>query len=69
MFMQTHTHTHTHIPITNRYEMDGLGFEFFRGKILVVRLNRPNRHLVPQPASYSMGSGVFPRGKVAGEGW
>ena len=42
-----YTHTHTHIPITNSYALDGLGFEFFRGKILVVRLNRPHRNLVP----------------------
>ena len=50
----------THIPITNRYELDGLGFEFFRGKILAVRLTRPHRILVATCLLFNGFRGSFP---------
>jgi len=59
----THTHTHTYTPITNFYELDELGLEFFRGKILIFRLNRPHRNLVSKFLVYSGFRGFFPRVK------
>jgi len=57
-------HTHTHIPTTNSYELNGLGFEFFRGKILIVRPNRPHRNLVPTCHLINEFRGSFPGVKL-----
>ena len=48
------------MPITNSYELDGLGFEFFRGKILVVCLNRPHWDFVQSCLLFNGFRGSFP---------
>jgi len=53
------------VGIATRYELDGLGIESLRG----VRFSAPlSTGLAAHPASYTMGTGSYPRVKRLGRG-